>query len=117
MNEFNKNNDQVNQQPTQTQLQQVQVEIGSSEKSRGFAIASMVVGTVSMFFSVCAIFIYAGVFTLVCSVAGLIFGIISLVKKLPGKGMAVTGVILSGIATLLSIIAIVHSVQLHVPLI
>ncbi len=69
-----------NQQPTQ---------------SIGLALASMIVGIVSLLF--CLIFTPISI---LCSIAGVILGAISLGAKKGGKGMAIAGVACSGAALL-----------------
>lgn len=48
--------------------------------------------------------------TLVLSLIGLILGIVSLVKKCQGKGMAVAGTILSGVSLLIAIVIVVLAI-------
>jgi hypothetical protein len=54
---------------------------------RGLSVASMVLGLVSIFFG----------FTFVIPLTGLILGLFGLKREPAGRGMAVTGVILSGL--------------------
>ncbi len=69
----------------------------------GFAIAGMVLGIVSI---VCCCSPFVGGAT---SVLGLIFSIIVLVQKKPGKGMAIAGVICAAIGLVLLISMMVAS--------
>ena len=64
---------------------------------KGFAIAGMVLGIVSI---VCCCSPYIGGIT---GVLGLIFSIMVLAQKRPGKGMAIAGVICAAIGLLLVI--------------
>jgi len=72
------------------------------KKSKGLAVASMVIGIVMFvlgccLFSFIAVFIsnYAMLVTAVISLLGVILGIMSLVNKLGGKGMAIAGIVLN----------------------
>lgn len=67
--------------------------------SKGFAITSMILGICSLCLSCCVWFI-----TFFTSIAGLVFGIVSLKKNESGRGMAIAGIILSGVALLFSIV-------------
>ncbi len=64
-------------------------------KSIGLALASMIVGIVSLLF--CLIFTPISI---LCSIAGVIMGTISLGAKKGGKGMAIAGIACSGAALL-----------------
>lgn len=74
----------------------------AQQESKGLAIASMVLGIVSLVVGCCAS--YLGIPT---AIAGLITGIISLVQKKGGKGMAIAGVIMSAIAIVFIVIVII----------
>lgn len=67
--------------------------------SKGFAIASMVCGICSIVF--CAVFWVS----IACAIVALTLGIIALVKKKAGKGMAIAGVATGG-AGLIATIAV-----------
>lgn len=67
----------------------------------GFAVASMILGIVSMLICCCS-----PIVTAVCSAVGIALGILALVKKYSGKGMAIAGLICGGIAFLASMIAL-----------
>ena len=67
------------------------------EQKKGFSIAALVLGIISIVGLCCCI----GVFT---APFALIFGIVALAKKQGGKGMAITGIVLGGL-TLLMVIA------------
>lgn len=81
---------------------QYEPENNGEKKSKGLAIASMVIGIV-MFVLGCCVFIYVAMFTsnfamlvpAVISLLGTILGIMSLVNKLGGKGMAIAGIVLN----------------------
>lgn len=79
----------------------------------GLAVASMVVGIVSFFIGWCGWFIPL-------PITGLVLGIVALQKanrgQAGGKGMAITGIVLGGLATLASILAIIAFLaQMSVP--
>lgn len=63
----------------------------------GFAIASMVLGILSLVGACC----YG--LGVILAIIGLILGIISLKQQRPGKGMAIAGVITSGLGILCGI--------------
>ncbi len=81
---------------------QYEPESNGEKKSKGLAIASMVIGIV-MFVLGCCLFSFIAVFTsnyamlvpAVISLLGVILGIMSLVNKLGGKGMAIAGIVLN----------------------
>ena len=81
---------------------QYEPENNGGKKSKGLAIASMVIGIV-MFVLGCCIFsvlaVMTSTFTMlvpaVISLLGVIFGIMALVNKLGGKGMAIAGIVLN----------------------
>ncbi len=83
---------------------QYEPENNGEKKSKGLAIASMVIGIV-MFVLGCCIFTYVAMFTsnfamlipAVISLLGLILGIMTLVNKLGGKGMAIAGIVLNAL--------------------
>ncbi|MCH5296177.1 MAG: DUF4190 domain-containing protein [Ruminococcus sp.] len=103
-NNFNQNNqpyqyqqgDQYNQnQPYQYQQYQEQPESG-----KNFAIASLVMGILSLV--CCGSFVF--------SILGIIFGVISKQRQKENNGMATAGLVLSIIAIALSIIGIIIAV-------
>ena len=67
------------------------------KEPKGFAIAGMVLGIVSI---VCCCSPYIGGIT---GLLGLVFSIIVLAQKRPGKGMAIAGVVCAALGLLLSI--------------
>lgn len=81
---------------------QYEPENNGEKKSKGLAIASMVIGIV-MFILGCCVFssiamyssIYIMLIPAIISLLGVILGIMSLVNKLGGKGMAIAGIVLN----------------------
>lgn len=73
-------------------------DFNNNQGRNGMAIASMVVGII--FTTICC---WSGPFTLIPSVIGLIFGIISIKQKRGGKGFAIAGIILCSIGILFGI--------------
>lgn len=67
------------------------------KKLIGLSIASMILGILSIV--CCSVWYIAGLFAL----AGLVLGIISMVKKCSGKGMAIAGIICSVIGLIIAI--------------
>lgn len=67
-------------------------------QSTGLAIASMVLGIVSIVFS-CVYYI-----SLICAVVGLVLGIVSLKKYNAGRKMAIAGIVTSSVSFFLIII-------------
>ncbi len=59
----------------------------------GFAVTSLVLGIVAVVLCCCGL-------GYICAPLSIIFGIISLVKRRGGKGMAITGIILSSITVI-----------------
>ena len=79
-----------------------QIIVGEEDNSRNsstFAVISLVLGILAVVLICCIYW-----FSLIMGVIGLILGIISLVQNRDGKGMAIAGTILNGIAILLSIL-------------
>jgi len=73
---------------------------------KGFAIASMVLGITSVV-CCCCYFL-----SLPCGILGLVFGIVNLAQKRPGRSMALAGVITSGVALVLTVIFILFSLYI-----
>lgn len=67
----------------------------------GLAIASMVLGIVSLCISCIPIV------AIICSILGLVFGCISLRGNKPGRGMAIAGIITSIVSIILMIIFLI----------
>ena len=76
-----------------------------TEPSKALAIVSLILGIVSL---VCCCWAF-GIVGVLLSGGAVVCGIIALVKKLGGKGMAVAGLICGGIALLLAIIMTIMS--------
>jgi hypothetical protein len=72
-----------------------------AQEGKGLAIASMVLGIVSLV--LCCCFYYLAVPS---SIVGLVLGIVSIKKGKPGKNMAIAGIIMSGIAVVFAIILV-----------
>lgn len=113
----NMNYDQVNgdeqpfyqEQPSQEYFDSMPVEpnppvVETQPASKGFAIAGMVCGIVSVVL-VCCFFPVA----ILCAIAGIVLSIIAL-KKRQSKGMAIAGIITSAVAILISIIIVIITV-------
>lgn len=67
----------------------------------GFSIASLVLGILSIV--CCCAWYISGIF----GILGLVFSIIVLVKKKPGKGMAIAGLICSAIGIIMAVILLI----------
>ena len=99
---------------------QYEPENGGQKKSKGLSIASMVIGLV-MFILGCCIFsciaVYTSEFAMIVpaaiSLLGAVLGIIALVKKCGGKGMAITGIITSVLAFFASLYMLVSFATLN----
>ncbi|MCI9078069.1 MAG: DUF4190 domain-containing protein [Lachnospiraceae bacterium] len=82
-------------QNTQQNLAQMQSQ--STESASGFAIAGMVCGILSIV--CCCAWYISGIL----GILGLVFSIMVLVKKIPGRGLAIAGVICASIGIILAI--------------
>lgn len=71
------------------------------EEGKGFAIAGMVLGIVSL---VCCCFTP---FNAIFAIIGIVLSVLVLVQQKPGKGMAIAGIICSAIALILVILVLV----------
>ena len=71
------------------------------KKSSGLAVASLVLGIVAL------VFCFISFISIPSAIVALVLGIISIVTKKGGKGMAITGVILSAIGLVVAIIIVV----------
>lgn len=99
-----------NQTPPYTQpydyVPAVEMYSGEQKKSKGLSIAAMVCGIVSgVTVLACCCFFVGAPFTALTGLAAVILGIIALVKKSDGRGMAITGLVLGIIGLLCGIIA------------
>lgn len=81
---------------------QYEPENNGEKKSKGLAIASMVIGIVMLVLGCCvfsSIATYSSIYIMlipaIISLLGVILGIMSLVNKLGGKGMAIAGIVLN----------------------
>ncbi len=86
-------------QDVQRNLEQIQSR--STEQPSGFAIAGLVCGILSIV--CCCVWYISGIL----GILGLVFSIMVLVKKLPGKSLAIAGAICAGIGVILAIIMMV----------
>ena len=73
----------------------------STEGASGFAIAGMVCGILSI---VCCCAWYISI---ILSILGLVFSIMVLVRKLPGRSLAIAGVICASIGLVLAIVILI----------
>lgn len=73
-------------------------------KEYGLAVASMVCGIVSVVINCCIVVWYLSIAT---AIVGIILGIVSIKGNKDGKGMAIAGIILSGVGFLIAIIAFI----------
>jgi len=82
-------------QNTQQNLSQMYSQ--STERASGFAIAGMVCGILSIV--CCCAWYISGIL----GILGLVFSIMALVKKMPGKGLAIAGVVCASVGLILAI--------------
>jgi hypothetical protein len=95
------------QQPVRPDYQyQQQFQEPVQKPSSGMAVASMVLGIVAFLFS-CVYFI-----AIPAAIVGLILGIVSIKGRKGGKGMAIAGIILSGIGIVIALILIFSAAAL-----
>ncbi len=80
-----------------TQQNLAQMHSQSTESASGFAIAGMICGILSIV--CCCAWYISGIL----GILGLVFSIIVLVRKLPGRGLATAGVICASIGLVLAI--------------
>ena len=78
------------------------------KKSIGLAVASMVLGIVSVVFCCCFVYI-----SIPCGIVGLILGAISVATKKGGKGMAIAGIVCSIVSLAVAIIAAAAGASLY----
>lgn len=96
-NEAFQSSNQYSGQQMNGQFYQGQGAAPQQKEQKGFAIAGMVLGIISL---VCCCSPFLGVIT---GILGLIFSIIVLVQKRPGRGMAIAGIICAAIGLILSV--------------
>lgn len=75
---------------------------GEPQGGAGMAIASMVLGIVSLVLSCCIPWV-----TFVCALIGVILGGVALAKKTAGKGMAIAGLVCSIISLIPAVLVII----------
>lgn len=94
-----KSDDDFIQSDTTQDIQQnfAQMESRSTEQPSGFAIAGLVCGILSIV--CCCGWYISGILGIV----GLVFSVIVLIKNLPGRSLAIAGVICAGIGFVLSV--------------
>lgn len=90
-------------QNTQQNLAQMQSQ--STESASGFAIAGMVCGILSIV--CCCAWYISGIL----GILGLVFSIMVLVKKLPGRSLAIAGVICASIGLILAVALLVFALS------
>jgi hypothetical protein len=101
----------LNEEPAQNAYESVlQTEL-PPRKGSGMAVASLVLGIVGVVFVCC----FFG-FSLLIAVAGLAFGIISLIQNRKGTGMAVAGTVLNGITLVITILLLTVVILFNVGL-
>ncbi len=97
------------QQPesTQNQYQQTyqQYQEPVQAKNNGMAIGSMICGIISLLLSCCFWYV-----ALPVAIAGIVLGILVIKNKKGGKGMAIAGLVLSGITVIIAILALIACV-------
>lgn len=69
----------------------------STERASGFAIAGMVCGILSIV--CCCAWYISGIL----GILGLVFSIMAIVKKMPGKGLAIAGIVCVSVGLILAI--------------
>ena len=82
-------------QNTQQNLSQMYSQ--STERASGFAIAGMVCGILSIV--CCCAWYISGIL----GILGLVFSIMAIVKKMPGKGLAIAGIVCASVGLILAI--------------
>ncbi len=97
------------QQPYQNNVYSSPASDNGAEPSKALAIVSMILGIVSL---VCCCWAF-GIMGVLFSGAAVVCGIIALVKKMGGKGMAIAGLICGGISLLLAIIMTIMSLTMN----
>ena len=89
-----------------TQQNLAQMHSQSTESASGFAIAGMICGILSIV--CCCAWYISGIL----GILGLVFSIMVLVRNLPGKGLAIAGVICAAIGIILAIGLLVFALSL-----
>ena len=104
------NNDFAQQQPVPAQYAQPayqQPPLVDKKEGKGFAIAALVLGILSIVF--CWMWWFIGL-PFILAIIGLIFAIVALAKKSDGKGIAIGGLITSIVGFILSIVVVIISI-------
>ncbi|NLC17767.1 MAG: DUF4190 domain-containing protein [Clostridiales bacterium] len=110
------NQPQYNQQQPQYQFgqppyqQSYNYQPGNEQKNGGYgmAVASLVLGIFGVLFGCCSVWFI----NIPAAIAALILGIMSIRNKKAGKGMAIAGIILSSIALVIGILALIGTIIL-----
>lgn len=89
-----------------TQQNLAQMHSQSTESASGFAIAGMICGILSII--CCCAWYISGIL----GILGLVFSIMVIVRNLPGKGLAIAGVICAAIGLILAIGLLVFALSL-----
>ena len=89
-----------------TQQNLAQMHSQSTESASGFAIAGMICGILSII--CCCAWYISGIL----GILGLVFSILVIVRNLPGKGLAIAGVICAAIGLILAIGLLVFALSL-----
>ena len=89
-----------------TQQNLAQMHSQSTESASGFAIAGMICGILSII--CCCAWYISGIL----GILGLLFSIMVIVRNLPGKGLAIAGVICAAIGLILAIGLLVFALSL-----
>lgn len=103
---YTQNDDTFNSNPVYSSTSQTQYYTGESTAKTGggnigISIASLVCGILAL---LCCCATY---FSIILSIAAIALGIIALVKKYDGMGMAIAGIVVGGIAIVFSILMVV----------
>lgn len=99
---YSQNNDTFNNNPVYSQVSQTQYYTGEDTSKTGggnigVSIASLVCGILSI---LCCCATY---FSLILAIAAIVLGILSIVKKYDGMGMAIAGIAVGGVAIVIDI--------------
>ena len=100
---YSQNNDTFNNNPMYSQVSQTQYYAGEDTSKTGggnigVSIASLVCGILSI---LCCCATY---FSLILAIAAIVLGILSIVKKYDGMGMAIAGIAVGGVAIVIDIV-------------
>lgn len=103
---YSQNNDTFNSNPVYSQVSQTQYYSGEDTAKAGggnigVSIASLVCGILAL---LCCCLTYLSI---ILSIAAIALGIISIVKKYDGVGMAIAGIVVGGVAIIICILMVV----------